>query len=183
MNTRTLSPAITVVMVAAVALVVGLAAPATAHQLVHKINGSDIKANTVTGKQIKESTLAAVPEAKTLPKLAWHSLALESGWSMSTSGFQRPPAYAVDAQGIIHFRGAIQGTTEAIGHVAFVLPSGLVPAGLNLDLPALCFDDNICVVQVFQNAVTPLDGNAEPNSASFISLEGLTLAAYGPGAS
>jgi hypothetical protein len=39
-----------------------------AHQVAHKISGSTIKPNTVTGKQVKESTLGIVPKAKLATK-------------------------------------------------------------------------------------------------------------------
>ena len=106
------------------AFVVGLTAPAGAHAvraLAQQIDGSSIKkdsmpgnrivSDSVTGKQIAESTLGHVPfatkagTAAKLSPLAWHKLTLGNGWS-AISG-DRPPAYAVDAQGIVHLRGAI----------------------------------------------------------------------------
>jgi hypothetical protein len=57
------------IAIAAAALVIGLTAPAVAHQAniaAHKISGSRLKNNSVTGKQIKESTLATVPNAAKL---------------------------------------------------------------------------------------------------------------------
>jgi hypothetical protein len=71
MNVRRLTSSGTVA-IAAVALVIGLTAPALAHEanvVAHKISGSDLKKNSVTGKQIKESTLATVPSATNARKL------------------------------------------------------------------------------------------------------------------
>jgi hypothetical protein len=51
-------------VVGVIALVIGLEAPALGHAgraVAHKISGSTIKPNTVTGKQVKESTLGIVP--------------------------------------------------------------------------------------------------------------------------
>jgi hypothetical protein len=59
------------VSVAVIALVIGLEAPAMAHQVrvvAAKISGSQIKPDTVTGKQVKESTLGTVPKAATATK-------------------------------------------------------------------------------------------------------------------
>lgn len=56
---------------AVVALVIGLDAPAMAHQVrtvSAKITGSSIKPDTVTGKQVKESTLGVVPKAASAAK-------------------------------------------------------------------------------------------------------------------
>jgi hypothetical protein len=71
------------ILVAVLALVVGLEAPAMAHQvnvIAHKLNGSTIakgsipgdrlKNNEVTGKQVNEKTLSTVPSASNATKLA-----------------------------------------------------------------------------------------------------------------
>ncbi len=71
MRINRLGPLPTLV-VAVVALIVGLATPAAAHQvnvIAHKISGSQLKPNSVTGKQVKESTLATVPSAKNATEL------------------------------------------------------------------------------------------------------------------
>ena len=125
----------------AAGLVVGLAAPAGAHvvrELAHRIDGSSIKkdslpgnrivSNSVTGKQIAESTLGHVPyatkagTAAKLPPLVWHNLTLANGWSHVLG--DRTPAYAVDAERIVHLRGAMCcGTTTR----AFTLPASARP--------------------------------------------------------
>jgi hypothetical protein len=111
------------VLIAVVALVIGLEAPAMAHQVVHKIDGSTLKANSVTGKQIKESTLGTVPRAATLPALKWHKIALINSWANASS--KRPASWAVDAQGIVHLRGEIKD--GAAFHAAFDLPAAVAP--------------------------------------------------------
>ncbi|MEO8106712.1 MAG: hypothetical protein ABI720_05280 [Actinomycetes bacterium] len=60
-------------VVAVIALVVAMGGTAVAGSL---INGADIKKNTVTGKQVKEPSLGAVPKAKNLTPI-------KSGQSMS----------------------------------------------------------------------------------------------------
>ncbi len=122
--------------VAVVGLVVGLALPAAARETKLIISGSQIKANTVTGKQVKESTLATVPKATLatkLPPLVWHPLALDAPWK--SVGFTNFAAgYAVDAQGIVHLRGAITGGEE--NQDAFTLPADLTPSFLKV--PVQC---------------------------------------------
>ena len=65
----------------------------------------------MTGKQIAESTLGHVPfatkagTAAKLRPLAWHGLSLANSWSALVG--DRAPAYAVDAEGIVHLRGAL----------------------------------------------------------------------------
>jgi hypothetical protein len=129
--------AVPLLLIAAGGLVVGLAVPAAAHEASHLIDGKSIaiqsipgnrlKVNTLTGRQIKESTLGTVPhatEAQKLPALVWHSVTLENGWTTSNPAYGLPK-WAVDAQGIVHLRGFISGGT--IGATAFTLPAAESP--------------------------------------------------------
>jgi hypothetical protein len=135
MNVRRFKPSGTVLLVAG-ALVIGMELPAMAHQVnvvAHKISGSDIKPNTVTGRQVKESTLGTVPSAKRaskLPSLKWHTLALTNGWSNFYA--KQPAAWAVDAQGVVHLRGAVTGGSEDFPFAT--LPGRLAPK-VEVDLP------------------------------------------------
>jgi hypothetical protein len=131
MNIRSVKPSSTV-LIAVVALVIGLESPAMAHQAnvaVHKIRGSELVSNSVTGKQIKESTLGVVPEAKRLPPLKWHVITtfIASDHWVSYGSPYFPAAYALDSQGVVHFRGAIKNTLGMAGSVAFLLPTALQP--------------------------------------------------------
>jgi hypothetical protein len=129
-----------VLLLAASGLVVGLAAPAAgreAHHLIsgstikkHSIAGDRLKRNTVKGREIKESTLGTVPRAKTattatkLPPLVWHTITtFSNGWK--SGGPDRPVAYAIDAQGMVHLRGVLQEGT--VGEQAFELPAAASP--------------------------------------------------------
>ena len=133
----------------------------------------------MTGAQINESTLTTVPtatRAKTLPALKWHDVTLMNGWTNYAAGVERPAAYAVDAQGIVHLRGAIRSGTSGVP--AFALPAGLVPAGLDIDVSTICGPvGDTCYLDVSDNTVTPNDsGTADPGSvANYTSLEGVTL--------
>ncbi|MGH2907274.1 MAG: hypothetical protein ACRDKI_10970 [Solirubrobacterales bacterium] len=68
------------VLVICLVIVISSAATATASKL---INGKNIKKNTITGKQVKESSLATVPKATS---------AINAGVAQSLSGFD-PAAY------------------------------------------------------------------------------------------
>jgi hypothetical protein len=141
MNITRIKPCATVV-VATIALVVGLEAPAMGHQVAsaaHKISGTTIKKhtiagnrlknNTVTGAQVKESTLGTVPkaavagEAQSLPPLPAITpiTTFEHGWS-DYAVIDDPAGYYKDAEGLIHLTGAIHGGT--VGGAAFTLPTG-----------------------------------------------------------
>jgi hypothetical protein len=82
----------TTLAVAAVALVVGLAAPAAAHETTHLISGASIKANSVTGKQVKESSLGPVPRAVSARRLGGKpASAFASAAAASASGLAKIP--------------------------------------------------------------------------------------------
>jgi hypothetical protein len=105
--------------VALLALVVAMGGTAVAGSL---INGADIKRGTVTGKQVKESSLAKVPKAKTADNLTplpagqlMHGTfgAGASNDTDSTDGFlstgityPRPLASPIDEDNIQDIRGA-----------------------------------------------------------------------------
>jgi hypothetical protein len=142
-------------LIAAGGLVVGLAIPAAAHEAGTLINGKSIvkdsipgnrlENNTVTGKQIKESTLGRVPkataaktatEARRLPALAWHPITtFVDEWGNAGSGAP-VAAYAVDSQGVVHLRGVVMNTIGADQNaVAFALPASAVPATTTASVP------------------------------------------------
>jgi hypothetical protein len=138
-------------LIAVGGLIVGLAAPAAGREASHLISGTTIKKhsiagdrmknNTLTGKQIKESTLGTVPRAKTLPPLKWHPIThFLNGWKAAPKDAGTlSVAYAVDAQGVVHLRGAITGGIE--GDNAFALPAALAPKSLILNLSAVMGDN------------------------------------------
>lgn len=176
MKLRSLKPSATV-LVAAVALVIGLEAPAMAHQVkvaAHRVSGSTIKKhsiagnrlkhNTLTGTQIKESTLGTVPRATTatkLPPLKWHPIThFLNGWKRDTGDTGTlSVAYAVDAQGVVHLRGTITGGTA--GTDAFALPAAVAPKKLLLNLPATMGDQPTAgVVEVRAGFLQPLENES-----------------------
>jgi hypothetical protein len=142
-------------LLAAGGLVVGLALPAAGHEAKHLISGSSIKkhsiagnrlkANTVTGAQVKESTLGTVPAAKaaaTVPALVWHALTLNSGWT-DVGAPARPVGYAIDIQGLVHLRGEVQCLVPTACNIdVFTLPTVVRP-DVELDFPVVTASENI----------------------------------------
>jgi hypothetical protein len=61
-----------------------------------------------------------------LPQLVWHKLTLVNNW-VNFNGTARPPAWARDAQGVIHFRGAIMETANTNAQFT-TLPASIRPA-------------------------------------------------------
>jgi hypothetical protein len=155
-------------------LVAGLAMPAAARETKHLINGNSIKKDTVTGKQIKESSLGTVPKAKRLPPLSWHELVIVGGWKTADSGHEGAPACAVDAQGFVHLKGSIHdGLTNT---VALKLPAKARPAHT---LFVAVDEDSSTTgrLYIYPNGdVQVLDDPDSPGSAGlFTSLEGVVL--------
>jgi hypothetical protein len=193
-NLRRLKPGASV-LVAVAALMIGLEAPAMAHQVnvvAHRISGTSITEhsiagnrlinNTLTGTQIKESTLGVVPlatKANTLPPLKWHEITpaqFQGFWAnYSTVNESRRAAYAVDAQGIVHLRGAISGGTE--GTTAFMLPAALLPAGGQIDVTDAVHSQGTGLLVIDStNGVEPFDGASTPGDATvYTSLDGVTF--------
>jgi hypothetical protein len=174
--------------IAAGGLVVGLALPAAAHEASSMINGKDIKNhsitgkklknNTLTGKQIKESKLGTVPKAKTLPPLKWHTITtFENGWSAFPD--LGAPGWAEDAQGVIHLRGVLTGTTDDT--VAFTFPAGVVTLSSTLFIPA-DGDFKIGLIDIAPDgSVTPGDqagdGSGTDGMTDATSLDGISFPA------
>lgn len=67
--------------------------------------------------------------ANGLPALRWVILTLVNNWAdANTTPDARPPAVAVDAQGIVHFRGQITCTAAPCNGQFATLPSGFAPS-------------------------------------------------------
>jgi len=91
--------------------------------------GGKIVNESVTGVDIKDGTIGAAD----VTPLVWHNFILVNGWT-NANGVLRPPAWAIDAQGIIHLRGAIKdGDTSAFARLpASVRPSVYVYVSTSL---------------------------------------------------
>lgn len=115
-------------------VILGLAAPATAHEVGHLIKGTSIaphsipgdrlENNTVTGKQVKESTLGAVPNSTKLG-------------GVKAAGYERRVMWAfVNASGAIEQQsGGITEVFHRDGTGYFIgFPQSLAHAGLSVTI-------------------------------------------------
>jgi len=116
------------------------------------VPSAKLKRDSVSGTEIAEATLQTVPRAASagradgaaradsagradsaaqadtaadLPDLSFESLTLENGWV--TYPDTRPPAGALDAQGIVHLRG---GMGDGSSPILFKLPARLRPSSV-----------------------------------------------------
>jgi hypothetical protein len=192
--------AVPMLLIAAGGLVVGLAVPAAAREASTLINGRSIaiqsipgnrmEVNTLTGRQIKESTLGTVPtattaiRARTLPALVWHSITaaeFENGWgNYSALSYVRRAGYAVDAQGQVHLRGTVTGGTS--GLVAFTLPSADLPiSGADFQIPISLSGGYIGILSAHPNGIVLFDGPLTPNGSAsvFTDLDGVVYSPAG----
>jgi hypothetical protein len=176
-------------LVACLALVVALcgttlagyaAGKARGDQLVrkHSLSGNRLRADTITGAQVAEGSLGAVPRADhadhadhadradRTPLPAVTALPLGPGWAALDD--HTAPGYWVDSSGLVHLVGAAHRTTGSS------LTIGTVPAGLRpvllVEFPAYTYAGAPGAVQVEElGGVDLVSGNA-----AFVSLEGVS---------
>jgi hypothetical protein len=155
------------------------------------LSGNRLRAHTLTGAQINSSTLGQVPSARNathattadsavtanaLPALNWVPLTLTNGW-LDTNGVNdaRTPAMAIDAQGIVHLRGAIRNDTTTNDQFA-VAPSQFRPSQTVSVATTLKFG-NAGVVRIFPSGTMSVnDPSAGGLELAYTSLDGLTYA-------
>jgi hypothetical protein len=162
------------------------------------ITSSDVKNNTLTGSDIKESKLGTVPSAtsataaataahagsadnathattadraSTLTGLVFHPLALINDWA-NYNAPDRTPAYAIDAQGVVHFRGAIYGGSSPY---PFTVPEALSP-GSEIWLTSDQYGATTARIDIDTDGTVYIeDDPADPgSSADFTSLDGIS---------
>lgn len=168
MNVRIRRPS-PALFVAILALIVAMGGSAVALQrgqngdtLINKrtLSGNRLRLNTVTGKEVAN--------------LQWHTLTLVNGWQNWYGAGVRPPAYAVDVQGFVHFRGAVD---EATGdNEAFARLPRAVRPGVNIFLPTDMYLTALGRVEIQSGGVMysePTSG-VHADGESFTNLEGLT---------
>jgi hypothetical protein len=157
--------------VAIVALIVAMSGSAIAIQQAQSgdsliaqrtLSGNRLRLNTVTGKEVVD--------------LAWHNLVLINGW-VNYNTNQRLPAWALDAQGIVHFRGAIYQSAGSISKFA-VLPTSIrptVPVWLTTNLT----NAEVGRVDVYPGGGVFAEALVDYSAAqSFTSLDGVTYAVH-----
>ena len=69
--------------------------------------------------------------------LQFHELPLKNGWETATVFSSHPPAYAIDAQGVVHLRGAMRNPDNEILS-AFTLPPEVRPEHV-INVPTATF--------------------------------------------
>lgn len=171
-------------IVAILALIVAMSGSAYAIQRVQSgdslvakrtLSGNRLRLNTVTRKEVAEGTLRKVPKANLayhLPALVWHKLTLVNDWHTSDSF--RAPAWAVDAQGIVHFRGAM---SEALPTSATftTLPAAIRPAK-DVDVETGALNAAPARLNIMPNgSVVVQDTAGGANARGFTSLDGVTF--------
>jgi hypothetical protein len=145
---------------------------------------------SVTGADVKESTLGPVPAIKA-PE-AWHEVgtsgepSFENGWNNS-GGSLETVAFYKDREGVVHLKG---GATGSNNMAIFSLPAGYRPAsGKQLRIAAVCNCTGTDSNTPTPDAVSLPTGNLTiygtsgflsiGPAASFVSLDGITFRAGG----
>jgi hypothetical protein len=115
--------------------------------------------------------------ADKIPGLSFIPITLINGWA--SYFVLRPPEYAVDAQGVVHFEGALSGTSST-SNVAFTMPAALRSSSNAINLTADENGGDTGRIQIRSNGdVVVFDDPEHVGSGeSFTSLEGIT---YMPG--
>jgi hypothetical protein len=197
------SPALAVAVIALVFAMTGTAVAAASMSSgdkvikKHSLSGNRLRNRTLTGTQIDVSKLGTVPHAqtagsalsahaatiagtanvaKTLPKLVWHALPLINDWEdYFGSPDKRSPAYAVDAQGIVHLRGSVERGGGSSNEFA-VFPAGISPSH-EIYLTADTFGGTTGRLEIHSDGQSFVeDGSTAGQAADFTSLDGITYA-------
>jgi hypothetical protein len=168
------------------------------------LSGNRLRKHTVAGAQIDMARLGKVPSAHVadvatnaanashastadtattaalanqLPALSWVPLPLINGWvDYNGPGESRTPAAAVDAQGIVHLRGAIKNPAGGTADPKFgTMPSQFLPSS-PVYLSAILVNANTGRITLFPDAglLVTQTGGGDANAAAFTSLDGVT---------
>jgi hypothetical protein len=108
---------------------------------------------------------------KKLTRLVWHNLTLLNGWT-NYQGTDRPPAFAVDAQGVVHFRGSLDGDGTSNSQFA-TLPAGLRPVA-TVYLAADQCEAATGRIYIIPNGGVFVQDDPAGITCSFTSLDGIT---------
>lgn len=157
-----------VISLAALFVALGGTAYAATRLPSNSVGTAQLKKGAVTSSKIKDG---AVTGSK-IKALSFVHIKPINGWS-AYSG-QRAPAYAVDAQGVVHFEGALFGGAST-SSVAFMMPAGLFTS----DTINLVADENSGTTGRIQiqsdGSVSVVDDPDHIGSGqAFVSLEGLS---------
>jgi hypothetical protein len=113
----------------------------------------------------------------TIPALTWTPLPLEHGWTDYEGGQYGVPRYAKDAEGFVHFTGAISGSAKTSSTFA-TLPTGFRPGSEFIWLRAPATDGSanpeFVDIQIEETGLMEAENGAGANDA-FVSLEGVSF--------
>ena len=160
--------------VAILALVVAMSGSAIAIQRVGQNGDNLIAPRTLSGNRLRLNTVTGQEVAD----LVWHPLTLINGW-VNYNGSVRPPAWAMDAQGIVHFRGAIMQSSGS-NRIFTRLPIAIRPA-VNVWLPSDLNSAHPGRLDVYASGVVyeQSPDNADNASAqAFTDLDGVTYSVH-----
>jgi hypothetical protein len=131
---------------------------------------------TTAGTAGTATTADTAKTANGLPALVWVPLTLMNGWASYTGSATRTPAVALDAQGIVHFRGTIAstGTNNSVA----VLPAQFRPsATVWLTADELSGATGRLSINTAGDLSAMPDPNSSGSAFAFTSLDGITYAA------
>jgi hypothetical protein len=107
-----------VIAVGALVCAMGGTAVAATHQDGNKL----IARHSLSGNRLANHTVAK----KQLKQPVWHTMNLTNGWTAYDVANYGAPAYALDNQGFVHLRGAINGASSTAPSFT-QLPAGFAP--------------------------------------------------------
>jgi hypothetical protein len=161
-------------VIALVAVVCAMSGTAVAASGALQNGDKLIAKHTLSGNRLRNGTLTA----SQLKQPVWHTMSLENGWAAFDTANYGAPEYAVDAQGFVHFRGAIKGDSASSGTFT-QLPPGFRPAEVNVFLPAASTNGSggpQDVVLDVQNTGFVTAEVTSGGSLQFVSLAGVNFA-------
>jgi len=149
----------------------------------HSLSGNRLHTNTVTGAQVRESSLGTVPRAVSaataataatahaLVPMTWHPFTLLNGWKSYVT--IHPPAWAVDAQGTVHLRGSLDRPSGASDVFADVPSAIATPTTIYVTADMVdATTGRIDIVPGFGFEVQESDNDLD--ATAFTSLDGIT---------
>ena len=141
------------------------------------LSGNRLRHNTVTGYEINESTLGTVPKAaraNALPALVWHPFTFVNGWRNVFPGTARPAGWAIDAQGIVHFRGLVGASSQNCSPTFATIPTSVLPPDLEVNVPIFAIDAGVARLSVSTTGTVAIYGGATA-ACGDNNLEGVTF--------
>jgi len=148
------------------------------------LSGNRLRPETVTGRQVKESSLGKVPAATAADRAttATHASAADttpagvlnapsytSGWGDNTGFAARTAGFRKDASGYVHLEGAVSRSTGAETVIA-TLPVGFRPSDY-VNFPVTSQGPTLGFVSVEPDG----DIHFDSGNPGFVSLEGITF--------